>query len=336
MEYPSKNPLTWKYGSYAKRKCLFWELVLYISTADCIKRWTWHSGTQTNRVHFLKDLRMSVGVFRAGKRLNKQNKKQSCELHTHKQINNNNNPTTSPGIQLNVFTLYYVWKCWYKYSIILPAVQHVSVIIQESKDSIKGCFVVVFWLGMFIPYCVTCLYDRNMESSWNLVTHVQIFVFRSEDRGMTCMVVAALSACLTTHNHRYLPVAVTQAWHFSLFFGCSESDTAIFNTHGSTLDLTQKAQLIHAAATATQPHCIKTELPDNDPLLTAMTSTDTSTTLTRPATIILATTTSSTTQEFSNSPQAVFPTTTVQIKTEPMDAYETLQEQTGKAWGDCK
>ena len=270
--------------------------------------------------------RMSVGVFRAGKRLNKQNKKQSCKLHTHKQIKTTTTPQPLQG---------YSWMCLHHITcgsvgtntVLFYPVQYVSVIIQESKDSIKGCFVVVFWLGMFIPYCVTCLYDRNM------VTHVPVFVFRSEGRGVTCMVVAALSACLITHNHCYHPVAVTQAWHFSLFFGCSESDTAIFNTHGSTLDLTQKAQLIHAAATATQPHCIKTEFPDNDPLLTAMTSTDTSTTLTRPATIILATTTSSTTQEFSNSPQAVFPTTTVQIKTEPMDAYETLQEQTGKTWG---
>ena len=56
VEYPNKNPLAWKYGSYAKRKCLCWELLLYISTADCIKRWTWHAGTQTNRVHFPKDV----------------------------------------------------------------------------------------------------------------------------------------------------------------------------------------------------------------------------------------------------------------------------------------
>ena len=117
-------------------------------------------------------------------------------------------------------------------------------------------------------------------------------------------------------------------------FCCSESDTTVFNTHGNTLDLSQKAQLIHAAATATQPHCIKTETQDTDPLLTAMTSVDTSTTLTHPATIILATTTSSTTQELSHSPQAVFPTTTVHIKTEPMDGYDTLQEQTGETWCD--
>lgn len=74
-----KNPLAWEYGSYSKRKCLFWELVLYISTADYIKRWTRHAGTQTNRVHFPKDVSWCL----QGREKVKQTKKPTHVSDTH-------------------------------------------------------------------------------------------------------------------------------------------------------------------------------------------------------------------------------------------------------------
>lgn len=108
-----------------------------------------------------------------------------------------------------------------------------------------------------------------------------------------------------------------------------DMDTDIFSQTNQAVELSQKAALIHAAATATQP--LKCEAPDMDPLLTTVMHTNTaSTTLARPTTIILATTTATTTPAFAHATHTVFPSTTatVQIKQEPVETYETYHEQT--------
>ncbi|XP_070189076.1 cyclic AMP-responsive element-binding protein 3-like protein 1 isoform X2 [Littorina saxatilis] len=159
---------------------------------------------------------------------------------------------------------------------------------------------------------------NETDNDWfNSIFDEQGLVYNDKNLGE-----AATQPCIKS-EHSYSANNISPSSPLSLG---KIDDTAIFSHNGNALDLTQKNQLIHAAATASQPQFVKAESSDPDPLLVAMTCSDTATTLTRPATIILATTTSSTSQAHSHSAQTMFPAATVQIKTEPMD-YEGLQEQ---------
>ncbi|KAK7106872.1 hypothetical protein V1264_014905 [Littorina saxatilis] len=161
---------------------------------------------------------------------------------------------------------------------------------------------------------------NETDNDWfNSIFDEQGLVYNDKNLGE-----AATQPCIKS-EHSYSANNISPSSPLSLG-KIDETDTAIFSHNGNALDLTQKNQLIHAAATASQPQFVKAESSDPDPLLVAMTCSDTATTLTRPATIILATTTSSTSQAHSHSAQTMFPAATVQIKTEPMD-YEGLQEQ---------
>lgn len=107
---------------------------------------------------------------------------------------------------------------------------------------------------------------------------------------------------------------------------CTDMDSDMFSS-SSNLDVIQKSQLIQAAATASQSY--KSEQLKTDPLLATTTACVTSTTSARPTTILLTTTTSSTTSHaFSHCSQPVFPST-LQIKQEPVDSFDMLQDHTG-------
>lgn len=121
-------------------------------------------------------------------------------------------------------------------------------------------------------------------------------------------------------------------------FGLIRMEETDDHSSNLALDLTHKSRLTHAAATATQPICFKMEPPETDPFLMAMTSTTApATTLTHTANIFLTSMCSSVAAASTthHSSQVVFPTSssptstaTIQIKTEPEDTYEMLQEQT--------
>jgi hypothetical protein len=107
----------------------------------------------------------------------------------------------------------------------------------------------------------------------------------------------------------------------------NDSASTVYAGGRGALDLSQKATLIHAAASATQP---KQEVMDADTLLSTVAHGDLATTLTHgPTTTIILTTAPSPVSSpvFTHSGQAVFPqtssTATFHIKTEPMEAYDS-------------